>query len=268
MITYKNIQIDGTKGNGGIGKDPKEQDAAKKLAKYEADVLDELKTIERQMIGTFVIGWIANSGRTLTIQPSYGGLCPDGTTADTPEDAYSSDDYVLAQNTETGKISKSSHKGTGKGSDVEAFFTAENFKLNAQGWNQCFGGKYGSQPDEALFHELVHALRQMFGQYYPLPTTGSLMDYDDEEEFYSVVATNVYISSKNRNDQLRANHHGHDPLPTDLNTSAKFVDDPDNRKLLVKQCDASWVFWFAFADVPAKFNPFQELRKRYIERSL
>src|SRR5262249_17503253 len=100
------------------------------------------------------------------------------------------------------------------------------------------------------------------GLYYPYPTSGSLMDYDDEEEFYSVVATNVYVSSKGKNDQLRANHHGHDQLAPELRTSSGFIDNADNRNLLKKQCLANPTIWYSFAQSPAKYNPFRELRDR------
>ncbi|MFL5241233.1 MAG: hypothetical protein ACJ8FY_03925 [Gemmataceae bacterium] len=263
MLTYEGIIIDATKGQGGISDDFKDKEKSRKHDKYEADIMDLMPIIETRIIGHTVRSWISKSNKTLTIQPSYGGLCPDGTTADTPEDAYPEDDKVLTENQKTGKISKSSQNGTGQGSNVEAYFTAENYMLNDKGWNQCFGGHYGSQPDEALFHELVHALRQMYGLYYPFPTMGSLVDYGDEEEFFAIVATNVYISAKNKNDQLRASHNGFEPLAAPLNTSSGFVDDSDNRQLLQRQCFANKVLWFELAVSNAQFNPFRELKSRF-----
>jgi hypothetical protein len=147
MLEFEGIRIDATKGQGVISDDLKDKEQQRKHDKYESDIMDTLLLIDRHIIGQTILSWITKSNKTLTIQPSYGGLCPDGTHADTPEAAFSSDDYVIVKNENTQRITKSSDKGTGQGSDVEAYFTAENYMLNDKGWNQCFGGHFGSQPD-------------------------------------------------------------------------------------------------------------------------
>ena len=55
--------------------------------------------------------------------------------------------------------------GTGKGSDVTIYFTPDTRQKSG-----CNTGTYGSQPDEVLFHEMVHALRYMQGKSNAIPT--------------------------------------------------------------------------------------------------
>src|SRR5262249_15888945 len=115
--------------------------------------------------------------------------------------------------------------------------------------------------DEVLFHEMIHALRSIQGVRNDVPTEDTVRDYDTEEEFLAIVATNVYISAKGGL-KLRADHHGHLPLKPPLDTSAGFLTDPNNLKLL-KLYRLTWAPTFlALANVlTAKFNPFRELNK-------
>ena len=144
---------------------------------------------------------------------------------------------------------RSRFKGTGDGSDVEIHFTPSS----ASG--------PGSLPDEVLFHEMVHGLREMQGLADMWPTNDSLRDYDNEEDFLAIVMTNVYISSKGGT-QLRANHHGYHPLKRPLNTSAGFLADPANLSMMQKY-SLSWGVFTYFSLLPGgpKFNPFRELLK-------
>jgi len=55
-------------------------------------------------------------------------------------------------------------------------------------------GHAGLDKDEILFHELVHALRQMEGQMMNIPLSGTHSGYDNLEEFHAVVLTNIYTT--------------------------------------------------------------------------
>jgi hypothetical protein len=61
----------------------------------------------------------------------------------------------------------------------------------------------GMDPDEALFHELVHATRQLAGVVYFMPVD---KNYDNEEEYLAIMLSNIYIRNKNKGAPLRANH--------------------------------------------------------------
>jgi hypothetical protein len=64
----------------------------------------------------------------------------------------------------------------------------------------------GANPDEILFHELIHSLRQISGKWRKgkLPKLDS--KYTNDEEFIAVMVTNIYISISNR--PLRDAHSG------------------------------------------------------------
>jgi Effector protein len=146
--------------------------------------------------------------------------------------------------------------GTGKGSDVTIKFTPS---IYGQSW--CHPeGTYGSKSDEVLFHEMIHALRMMQGKYNQIPTGDRFYGYENEEEYLAIIATNVYMSANGvDNDGLRGGHDGHYALQPPLNTSAGFLADPPNRKLMniyrLVWADA----FLAIASVDAAFNPFREL---------
>ena len=74
------------------------------------------------------------------------------------------------------------------------------------------------------------ALLMMQWQYNKVPTKNAF--YDDDEEFLAIVIANVYVSQKDAAAPLRGNHHDHDKLWPPLNTSAGFVADKDNFRLL------------------------------------
>ena len=128
----------------------------------------------------------------------------------------------------------------------------------------------GSQPDEVLCHELVHALRMTQGKANSIPTDDKMRLYDSEEEFLAVLTTNVYMSANNEL-LLRASHHGHKPLEAPLDTSEGFLlsgktyDKSQKGNLELMQIyNLVWqpTFLSLSMIVTAKFNPFQALTAR------
>ncbi|HEY2018137.1 MAG TPA: M91 family zinc metallopeptidase [Bryobacteraceae bacterium] len=158
---------------------------------------------------------------------------------DTPEDER----YIQVN---TGRI------GTGKGVDVTIYFSPDDYYKS-----KCNHGGPGAQVDDVLHHEMVHALRSMQGQFNPIPTKNK--DYDTDEEFLAIVATNVYISAKGGT-RFRAGHHGYKLLNAPLNTSSGFIDNKDNWDLM-NIYRLSWDRIFAGLSMVASatFNPFREL---------
>jgi hypothetical protein len=69
-----------------------------------------------------------------------------------------------------------------------------------------------SDPHETLFHELVHALRQVWDtRWTGVKLGGGLADHTDVEEFIAVLVTNIYASCGGKK-VLRAGHRGHKPM--------------------------------------------------------
>ncbi|MBL8217512.1 MAG: hypothetical protein JNK87_42715 [Bryobacterales bacterium] len=82
-------------------------------------------------------------------------------------------------------------RGTGAGAPVFVLFSPNDFgrcKLAA------------SQPDEVLFHELVHAYRQLRGRFRRIALDGQ---YPNREELQATVLANIYVSSKSSGAPLR-----------------------------------------------------------------
>jgi hypothetical protein len=112
--------------------------------------------------------------------------------------------------------------------------------------------------DEILFHELVHVLRAVSGKWSKRPLRGGLHRYDDTEEFYAVMITNIYISDPTNRIKtgLRANHQGFSELdaaysgPFGLYSASTIVFD------LVKQfVNDNHGFSTMVANSKADFNP-------------
>jgi len=99
------------------------------------------------------------------------------------------------------------YKGTGVGSGCAVHFDPR-----------------GANNDVLLLHELVHAVRQMSGVMDRVPTEFALRGYDDEEEFYSDVVTNIYLSERGEDDQIQFGHYNPDVSAKSLD---EFLNDPD-----------------------------------------
>jgi hypothetical protein len=248
-------------------------------AAFERSVTDVLATIRRNPVGDIIASSIENiKNRNITIVPwdagkaAVYGECNATAHADNIRDAapegasgllvgdsgwYAGhDDNRMTLADERYDRMPYGLKGTGDGSDVHI-----NFTPDTRGRGGCGGGFYGSLPDEVLLHEMVHALRHMQGKSNPIPTEDALRKYDNEEEFLAIVVSNVYMSAKNKT-QLRADHWGFKALDSALTTSAGFLADPGNFKLMnIYKLVWQPTFWLLHT-VPATFNPFRELTLR------
>lgn len=170
--------------------------------------------------------------------------------------------------------------GTGIGADVMIAYSPEQ-------WLSPSRPKApGVDPDEVLFHELVHASRQLRGVMLRYPVAGG---WGNEEEYLAIILTNLYLSEKGK--PLRAGHAGaprkrhevkvsaggasasfyvFDPLPKDYmlmkDPDAFYDKNPDHismspRVLMQRFLNEQPDFFRALADLPAgrpKFNPVKQ----------
>jgi Effector protein len=88
--------------------------------------------------------------------------------------------------------------GTGGGSNSLIWYTPGMFSDKRRPSGP------GYQPDEVLFHELVHASRQMRGVQDHMPVNKG---YDNLEEYHAEVLTNIYLSDKGQT-VFSGNHGG------------------------------------------------------------
>jgi len=129
-----------------------------------------------------------------------------------------------------------------------------------------------SGPDDALVHELVHALRVLRGKYLQLPTRSKA--YKNEEEFFAILVQNVYASEKGM-PIYWGNQPGHAGLlsrlstsPDRLSISERFLgkgqrplslEELENRLLLYKLVRQNQdLCGNILAHVTAAFNPISE----------
>jgi hypothetical protein len=88
--------------------------------------------------------------------------------------------------------------GTGEGSNALIWYTPGMYSDKRRPSGP------GHQPDEVLFHELVHASRQMRGVMNEMPVNKG---YDDLEEYLAEVLSNIYLSDKGQT-VFSGNHGG------------------------------------------------------------
>src|SRR5262249_50212980 len=120
-------------------------------------------------------------------------------------------------------------------------------------------------PDTTMLHELVHALREMRGQMYQVPTLDK--GYDNEEEYFAILVANIYMSEQGKKNRRKA-RHSHTKLPEALSTSETFLgkdasppsrDQLENRRLVHKfVCQNYNLCAYLSRSVTAAFNPIRE----------
>lgn len=139
--------------------------------------------------------------------------------------------------------------GTGQGSDANVFFSPGRIRK----------GRPGSNADETLLHEMVHAVRGMNGVNTQSFRMGG--HWDNLEEFTAVTVENVYLSEKKQT-ALRANH-GRDTMKN----PAKFFESddvpPPGARMLISgfrhQMPRMFAALSAIGAGTAVFNPFRQL---------
>jgi len=112
--------------------------------------------------------------------------------------------------------------------------------------------------DEILHHELVHVFRGVSGKWNKVSLGAGLLRYDDTEEFFAVMITNIYISDRSNKIKsgLRADHRGFNPLQPDLGSPFGFFASSSQVLPLVKQLVGdNHGLAVMLAHVDAPFNP-------------
>jgi opacity protein-like surface antigen len=109
----------------------------------------------------------------------------------------------------------------------------------------------GNNPDEALFHELVHALRLLAG----LSNQLMVNVYGNTEEYLVITLTNIFISAKNPLAPLRGDH-GFGAM----RDPQHFLENVQNimispRTLMERFRLEQNRFYLGLTNVDAKFNP-------------
>lgn len=161
-------------------------------------------------------------------------------------------------------ITEITPRGTFKG---RVAFDASVFEEGSHCFKSRLSSKYnrGGHADEVLFHELVHALRGGLGvNRGGVALSGGLWRYNELEEFYAVVLTNIYISDETNKGSsgLRAGHRGKMPLESYFSKSLSFFASSTQVLPLLKQLRKDQEKLFdELAKVKAQFNPLHAMVK-------
>jgi hypothetical protein len=144
--------------------------------------------------------------------------------------------------------------GEGTGDDSLVEFSPEAFVSGSQ--SRPSGP--GMDPDEVLFHELVHASRQVVGKMYNLPVT---QGYDNQEEYIAIVLCNIYIRESHNAAALRGDHG-----QATLNDPEHFLDNVQRvniepRVLLERFRLQQQQFFDDLARIDASTSPFNPVRQ-------
>jgi hypothetical protein len=131
---------------------------------------------------------------------------------------------------------------------VAVYFSPDNHQRR----HVCKGA--GRSADSILYHELVHALRRASRKHAKRALEGVLSPYTDNEEFYAVLATNVYLSELRQ--PLCAAHNSL-TLEKELSSSFKFFASGHRIFGLIDRfCQDNSGFTRTLAAVRTPFNPF------------
>jgi hypothetical protein len=116
-----------------------------------------------------------------------------------------------------------------------------------------------------LVHEMVHAIRDMYGIWNPIVLPAPLTDFDDEEEFFAMVVGNVNLSELGRDWDLRGSHKDFKRLEAKHWNSYQFLGPDDfgkaARRLMAKLQHQMPGFFYTMARMTPPWlfhNPFRK----------
>jgi hypothetical protein len=140
--------------------------------------------------------------------------------------------------------------GTGKGSTVIVSYHPATWleKIKRKGGYMA----PGEGPGEVLFHEMVHGMRQQNGLMRNDPVPG-YTDMDDEEEFYAILAANVYRTERGFK-ALRKDHTGFAKLEEKLASSDAYYKE--FKSLIDRWFTVQAGYCTEMAKIKTWFNPF------------
>jgi hypothetical protein len=224
--------------------------------KFFDDITGILDNIKIRVVGSALMQPMCALNKTLFIRPYYVdakyGL---NATTNVLGDTLESTSTGMPNFRPDGSLDKGSGLGNGTGAWIE---------VSPEVWTGVRGkGGPGLEPDEVVYHEMVHAFRMMTGTIYRMPVN---QGYENEEEFLAIVLTNIYMSEK-KAPALRARHQ---PPNTALFEPDKFLDNSQNVNLppiyLIERFRLNnpmlYAKFAAITKTSAAFNPVREFEVR------
>lgn len=240
---------------------------------YRADVEVTLGYIRRADTGMALLNALKRTRKTFTISAWTGSACNATASPDDIEDATPAGEIPLVGGSSFEQRKTQSLLGrlldlpptpligTGRGSNVVVRFTPSMWGYGSGGPCSPYRGQPGASPSQVLFHELCHGYREAAAHFYTRPTIGGRTSYDNLEEFFAIVLSNVLTSDPTfsvANRRLRADHWGFTELAAPLATSRGFVSVVGNRNLMRELVKTEPDLVKELGGVKSYFNPFIE----------
>jgi hypothetical protein len=168
-----------------------------KKDEWERKTQDVFRTLEGTRVGGVLIRLINNVRRSLTVRPVASSLIGETrAAANAPVHAGERGQQVKPGEPQL---------ADGLGSGATLWFDPDAWSGTAK---STVDPASHMAPDDVLFHECVHAYRFMRGK-----AIGKKMEFfENREEFYAVLLTNIYVADRNRLQDLRGSHR----LPFDV----------------------------------------------------
>ena len=229
-------------------------------------VLNLHKAYRREVVHYLDLMRTTESGRILckfiNQQPGWMAIIPYKPTAEDPVNAYAQQDswadaapkdtvvwgtFTIAADL---KIPMPLGLGTGKGSNVYVRYHPATWTEHNKRAGRILPG---AGPGEILFHEMLHGYRMLTGNLRQDKVPG-YPEFDDIEEFYAILAANVYRTQRGFRAH-RFNHHGFAKLDPSMDSSLAFYT-------MFQDVIDAWFtqqqpYCMAMARTVAKFNPFR-----------
>ncbi len=232
---------------------------------YELGVRWHLDLISRSQTGAALLRAMQRSGRGLLIQPWPNTNINADTTPKNSRNATAQGELVLPGAGPFNYKAKGSFRdtnvGTGEGSDVVIRYATNMFGYGGSAQSTFAPTLPGIGPSAVLFHEMAHAYRDMAGHQYRGPMVGARVGYDNEEEFFAIVLSNIFVTDPTtqvQNRALRADHWGFKLLATAQSTSKGFLQVASNKRLIGRLSAQEPELSSDLLNVGATFNPILE----------
>jgi hypothetical protein len=216
------------------------------IKKYKANVRAQFRPIAQSRTGKALLDEIERSNRVVKIKPNWNWSDPVNADA-TPKRGR--DATARGQPVRIGRHPV----GTGLGSSSTIRFTPDMWGPNGASKIRA----PGYDADEIMYHEMVHAARQMRGVQEDIRVNAG---YDDIEEYLATVITNIYMSERGKT------AFGGDQGTGTLKNPEKFLDNAQRvnlspRELIRKLRGAQPEFYRDLANVGAAIAPFNPVRQ-------
>ena len=220
---------------------------------YLDDVRTQFKPLKSSLMGKALLTEIRRTNKLVRIVPYWNFLKPSANAVPwngASESAGGVDVWIAA----TAKGAAGWLDGAGRPVIGSGAGTHAEIRYTPRMYHPSDGP--GQAPDEVLFHELVHASREMKGVFFRMPAGNG---YEDLEEYIAIILCNIYLSEK-RQEVFVGNHNGTMILRgTDADNFLYNSQNVDTRSTMVIQNfkDSQPEFYRDVVKVPparAKYN--------------